>query len=54
MKKEELIFIEQLIKSLKDSEKKLEKFYINKDVSNFNKTKKFILKIQKEIDNEIK
>jgi len=54
MEKEELSFVSQLVNVLNESEPKLEEFYKNKDVKNFNDMKKFILKIQKEIDGELK
>ncbi|MCW8966505.1 MAG: hypothetical protein OQK82_07455 [Candidatus Pacearchaeota archaeon] len=54
MKKEKIEFISQLIDTLKESELKLEEFYEAKDVAKFNEMKKFILKIQKEIQENLK
>ncbi len=54
MEKQELEFITQLINVLKESELKLEEFYKNKDSQKFNEMKRFILKVQKEINGELK
>ena len=54
MEKSELSFIAQLIKVLKESEPKLEYFYKNKDMEKFNEMKKFILHVQREIDEGLK
>ncbi|MEN7982293.1 MAG: hypothetical protein ABFQ65_02510 [Nanoarchaeota archaeon] len=53
MEKGELSFISQLVNTLHESEPKLEEFYRNKDTQKFNEMKKFILRIQKEIDGEL-
>ena len=50
MEKGGLSFISQLINVLKESEPKLEEFYKNRDMKKFNEMKKFILHVQKEID----
>jgi len=47
--KEEIIFLNQLIKSLEETELKLEEYYEKEDVDNFNGAKKMILNIQKKI-----
>jgi hypothetical protein len=49
MKKEEILFLDQLIKSLEEAEKTLEKSYRKRDYDNFNKSKKIMLRIQSEI-----
>jgi len=54
MKKEEILFLSQLIKSLEEAEKNLENSYSKRDYNNFNKSKKIMLKIQKEISDMIK
>lgn len=53
MEKGDLSFINQLVNSIRESELKLEEFYKNKDTQKFNDTKKFILKIQKQLDGEL-
>ena len=45
-------FLNQLIKSLEEANLKLEEAYDKKDHENFNKAKKLILQLQKQI-NEI-
>jgi|TARA_Y100000296_G_C5027382_1_gene182955 predicted nucleotidyltransferase len=52
--KDEISFLNHLIKSLKESELKLKEYYIKKDVKNFNNIKKFMLGIQKKISEIIK
>jgi len=54
METEEISFLRQLIRSLEDSIMNLEKSYEKKDFDNFNKSKKMMLKIQKEISDMIK
>jgi hypothetical protein len=54
MKKEEISFLNQLVKALEDAEKNLEKAYQKRDYENFNKSKRIMLRIQKEISNIIK
>lgn len=54
MKKEDLPFLNQLIKSLEKSVSKLERAYEKKDYEEFNNVKKFGLKIQKQISEVIK
>ena len=49
MKKEDIPFLKQMIKSLDESAAKLDAYYEKKDFGNFVETKKFIAKIQKEI-----
>lgn len=41
--------LKHLINSLSDTEAKFEEFYGKKDVDNFNKTKRFILHLNKKI-----
>jgi hypothetical protein len=53
MEEGDLIFISKMINVLKESESKLESFYKLKDAKNFNATKKFMLQVQKEIDQEL-
>jgi len=60
MKEEEIfeeadvLFLDQLVKTLKEVELKLEDSYHKKDYENFNKSKKLILQIQKKISDVIK
>jgi exonuclease VII small subunit len=54
MKKEEVLFLNQLIRSLEEGERSLERSYEKRDYDNFNKSKKIMLRIQKEISNIIK
>jgi hypothetical protein len=52
--KEEIPFLNQLVKSLEEAELKLEKAHEKKDYEKFNKSKKFMLEIQKQISNLIR
>ena len=54
MKKEEILFLNQMIKSLEESEEKLEESYKKRNYEDFNKTKKVMLRIQEEISKIIK
>jgi len=54
MKKEESLFLNQLVNSLEEASEKLGKYYEKRDSENFNKSKKIMLKIQKEISEIIK
>jgi len=54
IKKEDIPFLNQLVKSLEESELKLEKAYEKKNHEEFNKSKKFMMKIQKQISERIK
>jgi len=54
MKNEEILFLNQLIKSLEEAEKNLEKTYEKRDYENFNKSKKIMLRIQAEISEILK
>jgi len=54
MNKEDILFLSQLIKSLEEAAKNLEANYKQKDYESFNKSKKIMLKIQKEISEIIK
>ncbi len=54
LKKEDISFLNQLVKSLEESELKLEKAFEKKDSEEFNKSKKFMMKIQKQISEVIK
>jgi len=54
MKKEEVSFLNQLIKSLEEAGRNLESSYEKRDYESFNKSKKIMLRIQKEISNMIK
>lgn len=49
MKKEDIPFLNQLVKSLEESEPELEKAYEKKHHEKFNQIKKFMIKIQKQI-----
>jgi hypothetical protein len=54
MKREEILFLNQLIKSLAEAEEKFEFSYEKRDSENFNKSKKVMLLLQEEIANIIK
>ena len=54
MEEEAITFLGQLIKALEDAGLKLEEAYRKKDYSNFNDSKKMILKIQKKISAIVK
>ena len=54
MIKSDIAFLKQLIKSLEDSEEKLEKAYQKGDVESFNKIKRFMLSMQKQIEEILK
>jgi len=49
IKKEEILFLNQLIKSMEEAEISLEEAYQKKDYDNFNKSKRIMLKMQKQI-----
>jgi hypothetical protein len=49
MKKEEIIFFNQLIVSLEDEVLSLEESYEKKKYKDFNKSKKFIIEMQKKV-----
>lgn len=49
MKKEDIEFLNQLIKSLEEAGRKLKESYEEKDSDMFIKSKKFILQIQRKI-----
>ncbi len=51
MKKEEILFLTQLIVSLEEAQEKLEKAFKRKDYDQFNQSKKIIIRVQKEISN---
>ncbi len=53
-KEEDLSVLNQLIKSMDESKEKLEKAYDKRDHDKFNKTKKFMLEIQKKISEVLK
>ena len=54
MEKEDILFLNQLIKSLAEAEEMLEKSYAKRDYENFNKSKKTMLRIQKEISDAVR
>ncbi len=54
MKKEEIEFLNQLVKTLEDSAPELEKAYEQKDYEKFISLKKNMLQIQEQIVNLIK
>jgi hypothetical protein len=54
MKKEDVQFLSQLIKSLEDAEAKLEAANDKKDYNEFRKVKLFMMNIQKKIGNIIR
>lgn len=49
MKKEEVEYLSQIVKTLETVVPQLEQSYKNKDSENFNKIKKFILQAQRKI-----
>lgn len=49
MEKEDLSFLNQLVSSMEKSEEKLEEAYKKGNSEEFNKAKKFMLQIQKQI-----
>lgn len=53
-RKEDVPFLNQLVKSMEEAESKLEKAYEKKDYNSFNESKKFILEIQKKISEILK
>jgi hypothetical protein len=54
MKKEGILFLNQLIASLEEAERNLEKAYEKRNYDKFNKSKKIMLRIQNEISNMLK
>lgn len=54
MEKGEVSFLNQLVKSLEESEPKLKRAYEEGDSEEFNSVKSFILKLQKQIEETIK
>ena len=49
MKKEDIIILSQLVKTLEEIEPKLEESYNKKDFEEFNKLKKLMLNLQKKV-----
>ena len=54
MEKGDLEFLSQLVDSIQEAGDKLEKAYDKKDYEKFDKTKKFILQIQRKISEVLK
>ena len=54
MIKEDIPFLNQLVKALEETELKLEEAYEKKDDESFNKSKKFMLQVQRKISEVIK
>ena len=54
MKRGDIQFLNQLVKSLEDAELKLERAYNRKDYHQFNETKRFMLQISKQISENLK
>ena len=52
--KEEISFLNHLIKSFEESGLKLEEYYIKKDYENFKNIKKFMMEMQKKISEIVK
>jgi uncharacterized membrane protein (DUF106 family) len=50
MKREEITFLNQLLISLKETVKKIEEAYEDKDVNKLNNSKKTAIQIQEEIE----
>jgi len=53
-REEDISFLNQLVETLEEAGLKLEDFYNKKDYENFNKSKKLIIQLQKEISEIIK
>lgn len=51
---EDSSMLKHLVNSMSDTESKFEEFYQKKDVDNFNKTKRFILQLNKRITDALK
>lgn len=49
IQKEDIMFLNQLVKTLEEAELKLEEAYDEKDYESFNNVKKLIMQIQKKI-----
>jgi len=54
MNEEDVLFLNQLVKSLEETGKKLAEAYRKADSDKFNKSKKSIIQIQKEISSMIR
>jgi len=54
MKREDIPFLNQLVGSFEKASEKLEEAYEKKDYDEFNRLKKFMLRIQKQISGAIK
>lgn len=54
LSKEDIFFLSQLIKSLEESELKLEEYYNKKDYENFNNLKKLMISVSNKISEVIK
>ena len=52
--KEEISFLNHLVKSLEESGLKLEEYYMKKDYEKFKNIKKFMLEMQKKISEIVK
>ena len=53
-KEEDILFLNQLVKTLEEVELKLTDSYNKKDYENFNKSKKLILSVQRKISEIVK
>jgi hypothetical protein len=49
MEKGDILFLNQLVKALEDTELTLEKAYKNNDSNRFNESKKFMIQIHRQI-----
>ncbi|MDP7520947.1 MAG: hypothetical protein QF567_01810 [Candidatus Pacearchaeota archaeon] len=54
MKEEDISLLNQMIKTLKEAELKLEEFYNKKDYENFRRSKELILQIHEKISEVLK
>lgn len=54
MEKDDVSFLKQLVSSLEDAEDKLEEAYKKGDSEGFNKVKKFMLGVQRQIKEVLK
>jgi len=54
MKREEVVFLGQLVKTLEEAELRLEETYEKKDYKNFDRVKKLIIRVQRKISEVVK
>jgi hypothetical protein len=54
MKKGDVFVLKHILKNIEDYTTQLEKFYSSRDYENFNKTKKLILELNKQLKGVLK